>query len=136
MVLTVLLWHTISWFLQNLSKAKQTSTNFPSNGVRSTLKVPNLVFILTYPHILTPQQVCRRDVKPNTVSGHVTTANVTVCVEAIVWLLSCTQPVVGTCKLCYFSCLLCLCSMPDGQPYYAPRNCLLCSVFKICRRDD
>ena len=27
----------VSWFLQNLSKAKQTSINFPSNGVRSTL---------------------------------------------------------------------------------------------------
>ena len=28
---------------------------------------------------------------------------------------------------------LCLCSMPDGQPYYAPRNCLLCSII---RKDD
>ena len=33
-----------------------------------------------------------------------------------------------------FSCLLCLCSMPDGQPYYAPRNCLLCSIFKIAEK--
>ena len=38
---------------------------------------------------------------------------------------------IGTCELCNFSCLLCLCSMPDGQPYYAPRNCLLRSIFKI-----
>ena len=43
---------------------------------------------------------------------------------------------VGTCELCFFSCLLCLCSMPDWQAYYAPTNCLLCSMFKICRKDD
>ena len=41
--------------------------------------------------------------------------------------------VLGTCESCFFSCLLRVCHapMPNSQPYYVPRNYLLCSHYLI-----
>ena len=93
---------------------------------------PEVRFIQSlYSLLISVIRECGRNHRPNAklFSNHAEarlvvsflTATLATCGQSDTSLV-CQAPSLGTCKLCFFSSLLCYAPMPKPLPYYAPEN--------------